>query len=97
MIEGLTPEEYEARQMESTSPSEQWLDKELAREAEERTYIYGVPPEEPQEQPPVEYPPIGQAQNTEKGFSWPLIIIGTIAMTAVIALGVVAYKLAEKK
>lgn len=97
MIEGLTPEEYERRQIENTSAQEEWLDKELKREAEEKQYIYGVPPEEPQEQPQVEYSPIGQAQNTEKGFSWPLIIIGTIAMTAVIALGLVAYKLAEKK
>lgn len=89
MIERLTPEEYERRQISDIPSPEAYLDRQLAEEKEEWEYIYGKEPDPPPEEPPVQYVPIG-VENTEKAIPWGLILIGTIAVTGIIALGIVA-------
>lgn len=86
MIERLTPEEYERRQISDETNPEAWLDKELKEQAEERRYIYGDPLEEPA---PTEEPqaPISEAP-PETRIPWGLI--GVIAVSGLIALSIVA-------
>lgn len=52
MIERITPQEYEKRQISDLPAPEAWLDKELKEQAEERAYIYGDPPGKPEEKKP---------------------------------------------
>lgn len=89
MIERLTPEEYERRKVTDTSAQEEYLDKQLAYEQSQLAYIYGDPVEEPapEEEPPVQYVPVG-VENAEKVIPWGLI--GVIAITGLIALSIVA-------
>lgn len=86
MIERLTPEEYEQRQISDVPNPEAWLDKQLAEEAEEQRYIYGDPPEEPT---PTEAPqaPVSEAP-PETRIPWGLI--GVLGVLGVITLGIVA-------
>ena len=92
MIERLTPEEYEQRQISDLPPPEAWLNKELSEQAEERAYIYGDPPEEPA---PTGEPqaPVNQAP-PEIRIPWGLI--GVIAVTGLIALSIVAVVAVKK-
>ena len=92
MIERLTPEEYQQRQISDETNPEAWLDKELAEQAEEQRYIYGDPPEEPA---PTEEPqvPVNQAP-AETRIPWGLI--GVIAITGLIALSIVAVVAVKK-
>ncbi|MBA7607382.1 hypothetical protein ES703_14541 [subsurface metagenome] len=94
MIERLTPGEYEKRQISDLPAPEAWLNKELKEQAEERAYIYGDPPEEPEnEKPPVQYIPVG-VENAEKVIPWGLI--GVISIVGIIALGIVAIVAVKK-
>lgn len=94
MIERLTPEEYERRQISDETNPEAWLDKQLAEEAEEWRYIYGDPATEPEnEEPPANYVPVGEVQPTTV-IPWGLI--GVIAVTGLIALSIVAIVAVKK-
>ena len=92
MIERLTPEEYEKRQISDVPKQEAYLDKELAERAELQRYIYGDPPEEPA---PTEEPqaPVNEAP-PETRIPWGLI--GVIAVTGLIALSIVAIVAVKK-
>lgn len=92
MIERLTPEQYEKRQISDITAPEAWLDKELSEQEEERRYIYGDPPEEPtpSQEPPT---PTNQAP-PETRIPWGLI--GVIAVTGLIALSIVAVVVVKK-
>ena len=95
MIERLTPGEYEKRQISDLPAPEAWLDKELKEQAEERAYIYGDPPEEPEnEKPPVQQFFIGQAANSNSNIPWGLI--GIITIAGLITLGIVAIVAVKK-
>ncbi len=89
MIERLTPEEYEQRQISDIPAQEEWLDKQLAEQKELQDYIYGREPEAPpeEEKPAVQYVPTG-VENSEKAIPWGLI--GMIAIAGIIALSIVA-------
>ena len=94
MIERLYPEEYERRKITDTSAQEEYLDKQLAYEQSQLAYIYGDPPEEPEnEKPPVQYVPVG-VENAEKAIPWGLI--GVIATVGIIVLGIVAIVAVKK-
>jgi len=92
MIERISPEEYEQRQISDETNPEAWLDKELAEQAEEQRYIYGDPPEDPA---PTEEPqaPVNEAP-AETRIPWGLI--GVIAVTGLIALSIVAVVAVKK-
>lgn len=92
MIERLTPEEYEQRQISDIPEQEAYLDKELAEQAKLQRYIYGDPPAEPEpppeeEKPKVQYVAVPQAP--EKPFPWGLVVVSGIAVTGII-LGITA-------
>lgn len=92
MIERLTPQEYEKRQISDVTAPEAWLDKELSEQEKEWRYIYGDPPDEatPTEEPQV---PANQAP-AETRIPWGLI--GVIAVTGLIALSIVAVVAVKK-
>lgn len=96
MIERLTPGEYQKRQISDLPPPEEWLNKELSEQAEERRYIYGDPPAEPEneEKPPVQQFFIGQAANSNSSIPWGLI--GIITIAGLITLGIVAIVAVKK-
>lgn len=96
MIERLTPEEYEQRQISDIPAQEEWLDKQLAEQKELQDYIYGREPEAPppeEEKPVVQYVPAG-VENSEKAIPWGLI--GVIAVAGIIALSIVAVMAVKK-
>lgn len=92
MIERLTPEEYEKRQISDLPEPEEWLDKELKEQAEERAYIYGDPPAEAEEEEKEE----NSAAEAPAETRIPWGLIGVIAVTGLIALSIVAVVAVKK-
>ena len=95
MIERISPEEYEKRQISDITAQEEYLDKQLAHEKKLWELLYGKDPEPTpeEEKPAVQYVPIG-VENTEKAIPWGLI--GVIAVTGLIALSIVAIVAVKK-
>jgi len=101
MIERITPDQYEQREISDIPPQEADLDKQLAEEKEISDYVYGMevepePEPEPEaeaEEPPVQYVPIAEVPPAP-GIPWGLI--GVIAVTGLIALSIVAVVAAKK-
>jgi len=105
MIERMTPDQYEQREISGIPPQEEDLNKEFALQKEISDYVYGmeVEPEpelEPEvavevevEKPPVQYIPVAQAPPAP---SIPWGLIGVIAVTGLIALSIVAVVVAKK-
>lgn len=68
---------------------EQWLAYQKEQEELENKLINGEPVP-PTPQPQIQYIPIRGVENTEKQIPWGLVLVGTIAVTGIIVLGIVA-------